>query len=228
MKPLGISVVIPVYGEAPVIGDTLTHLLDRCRPGPSECIVVDGDPDGGTLARIDRPDVRGITAPKGRASQMNAGAAAAGGDAVLFVHADTRLPRRAFDLIRQVMAGRAAAGAFDLGIDSPKGAYRLIEAMVYIRTRLTRIPYGDQAIFVDRRLFHRIGGYPEMPLMEDVALMQRIKRAGASTAIIPHRVFTSPRRWETEGVVRCTLRNWTLILLYLAGVAPERLVRFYP
>ena len=118
-------------------------------------------------------------------------------------------------------------GAFRLGIQSDRLAFRIIEKVANFRSRTTRIPYGDQAIFIERNFFQQVGGYKEIPLMEDVELMRRIKKAGGKIAIINRQVQTSPRRWEKEGVVRCTLRNWVLITLYFLGVSPNQLVKFY-
>ena len=119
------------------------------------------------------------------------------------------------------------AGAFDLGIDSPAPAYRLIEVMVYWRTRITKIPYGDQSIFIRRDAFSQLGGFSQMPLMEDVELMRRVKRSRGRIGVIGKQVLTSARRWEKEGVVFCTLRNWLLVSLFFLGVPPQKLVRYY-
>jgi hypothetical protein len=118
-------------------------------------------------------------------------------------------------------------GAFDLGIDSKRFAFRVIEKMASWRSRLTRIPYGDQAIFIRADYFRQLGGFRNIPIMEDVELMQRIKQKKGEIKIISKRVLTSPRRWEKEGIVFCTLRNWFLISLYFMGVRPETLARLY-
>jgi GT2 family glycosyltransferase len=123
--------------------------------------------------------------------------------------------------------GRYTGGAFDLAIDRAGFMFRIIERVASFRSRLTRVPYGDQAIFIKREPFMEIGGYREIPLMEDMDLMRRIKQAGGKICIIHKRAKTSGRRWLKEGVVRCTLRNWTIRLLYLAGVDPNRLVKWY-
>ena len=147
---------------------------------------------------------------------------------LLFLHADTVLPPKALDLIDEnCRLEKIVGGAFDLGIASGGPAFRLIEAMVFWRTRLTRIPYGDQAIFLDRCFFNQIGGYSDIPIMEDVELMRRIQALGKKITIIPARVRTSPRRWQKSGILYCTIRNWMLISLFLMGVKPEKLARFY-
>ncbi len=160
---------------------------------------------------------------------MNLGAKEASGEIFLFLHADTFLPENAPNLIKAAIDDQqAVAGAFDLGIRSPKLIFRLIEKMVYIRSRITRIPYGDQGIFIKKSFFEKIGGFHPLPLMEDVNLMRRVKKAGGKIAFIHNKVSTSPRRWEKEGIISCTLRNWILILLYLTGVPAEKLSKFYP
>ena len=159
---------------------------------------------------------------------MNHGASLARGEILLFLHADTLLPQQALTRIAVALAdARLAAGAFDLGFDTSRRIFRLTEKYVALRTRLTRIPFGDQAIFVRRAYFQTIGGYAEIPLMEDVELMRRIKRRGDRICIIPLKVLTSPRRYEQEGLLYCTLRNWALQLCYRAGVSPEKLARWY-
>ena len=159
---------------------------------------------------------------------MNAGAAAASGDILIFLHADTRLPADALPLISRAMRDSACwGGAFSLGISSPKWIYGLIARTASARSRLTRIPYGDQAIFLRRDSFRELGGYPEIPIMEDVALMREVKKRDGKITIIPCPVATSPRRWEREGLLYATLRNWLLLVLYLLGGSPEKLVRYY-
>jgi rSAM/selenodomain-associated transferase 2 len=159
---------------------------------------------------------------------MNCGTAEAEGNVLIFLHADTRLPESALKNIGVILEDKnIVGGAFDLGIDSERFAFRVIEKMASWRSRLTRIPYGDQAIFIRADYFRLIRGFQDIPIMEDVELMQRIKQRAGKIKIIPQRVLTSPRRWETEGVVFCTLRNWFLISLFLLGVKPATLARFY-
>jgi rSAM/selenodomain-associated transferase 2 len=159
---------------------------------------------------------------------MNAGAAVAAGEILIFLHADTRLPQRALALIDEALARETTiGGAFDLRIDSRRPIVKVIARIASLRSRLTRIPYGDQAIFIRRDRFDRLGGYPEIPLMEDVALMRGIKRAGKMIVFIPEPVTTSARRWEQEGVLYATLRNWLLLSAYLLGVAPDKLTKYY-
>ncbi len=222
------SIIIPVLHEAPVINDLLEHLQKLTAAGESELLVVDGSPAKDTLGAIATGSVRCLSSPPGRARQMNAGAGAAAGEILIFLHADTRLPVDALPLIGQAMEEPAClGGAFDLAIDSPRFIYRLIAALASLRSRFTCIPYGDQAIFLRRETFRLLGGYPEIPIMEDVALMQSLKKKGGRIRIIRRCVVTSPRRWEKEGLFYTTLRNWCLLIAYSRGVAPEKLARYY-
>jgi rSAM/selenodomain-associated transferase 2 len=159
---------------------------------------------------------------------MNAGALVAKGEILIFLHADTELPVRALKKIDSLKDRREyVGGAFDLGIKSDKLIFRVIGTLSSWRSRLNRIPFGDQAIFIRKEYFDQIGGYKEIPLMEDVELMRRIKRSENKIWIFNDRVMTSPRRWEKEGVIYCTLRDWTLQTLYFLGLSPDKLSRFY-
>ena len=222
------SIIIPVLHEAAGINELLCHLGCLEGVGLCETLVVDGSSDQDTLGAIRAGGIIRLAAAPGRAGQMNAGAAAASGDILIFLHADTRLPADALLLISRAMKGSAYwGGAFSLGISSGRWIYRLIARTASWRSRLTRIPYGDQAIFVRRDIFRKLGGYPAIPIMEDVALMRQIKKEGGRITIIPCPVATSPRRWEREGVLYATLRNWLLLAVYLSGGSPDKLARYY-
>jgi len=223
-----ISVIIPVLNEAEGINGLITHLRGQEAGGSVEIVVVDGDPAGSTLQALSGAGVVTVKSGPGRALQMNRGAARAAGDILLFLHADTILPQNAFTHIQEAFQdAEYVAGCFDLGIRSARWIFRITERYVALRTRMTRIPFGDQAVFVRRDYFDRIGGYREIPIMEDVELMRRIRGRGDVICIIPQNVSTSARRWEREGVLFTTCRNWMLQLLYFLGVPPERLARFY-
>ena len=224
-----ISVILPVWKEASIINHTIGNILSsECR-GDVEIIVVDGSAEGETIHAVQDREVRKVVSEKGRSRQMNTGASLACGEILFFLHADTLLPKNALRAISSLMQGRElVGGAFDLGIDSPRSVFRLIETAASLRSRITRIPYGDQGIFIRKDYFHAIGGFKEIPLMEDVDLMRRIKKAGDKICILPLKVKSSPRRWEKEGIVRCTLRNWALITLYRLGFSPEKLAKHYP
>jgi rSAM/selenodomain-associated transferase 2 len=223
-----LSLVIPVLNESESINGNLRHISELNVDGSAEIIVVDGDPQGSTIRTIKPEGVRTAVAEKGRAGQMNHGAALATGDILLFLHADTRLPSSAFALIRSTMNDkRYVGGAFDLGFDTKRAIFKITEMYVFLRTRLTKIPFGDQAIFIRREYFEKIGGYRDLPIMEDVELMRRIRKRADNIRIIPRKVKTSVRRYEQEGILSCTLRNWLLQISYALGISPQRLVKWY-
>jgi rSAM/selenodomain-associated transferase 2 len=221
-----LSIVIPVLDEARHVAILLPELVTAC-PG-AEVVVVDGGSADGSPALAARiAGVRVVTSDRGRARQMNAGAAAASGDALLFLHADTRLPPGAAEAVLAALADPAVAyGRFDVRFDSRRPAFRLIAGLMNARSRLTGICTGDQAIFVRRATFAALRGYADIALMEDVELTRRLKRAGRLAAL-RLRVTTSGRKWEREGVARTVVLMWALRFLYAVGVQPDRLHRWY-
>jgi rSAM/selenodomain-associated transferase 2 len=222
------SIIIPVLHEAERINDLIGYLRQLDPEKSSEIIVVDGAPEKDTLLAIHDDRITKISTEKGRARQMNAGAFAAKGDILIFLHADTELPLSALRRMNEFISrNEYVGGAFDLGIKSNKRIYRAMAFLGSLRSRLNRIPYGDQAIFIRRNYFNKIGGYKDIPLMEDAELTQRMKRSAKKIVIFHDRVMTSPRRWEEEGLVYCVLRNWTLQILYFFGVSPHKLVKYY-
>lgn len=227
-KPNSISIIIPVLREGEGINRHISAIPERSNDPSLEIIVVDGDPGGSTIRMIADRRVITTLAKQGRASQMNHGASLASGDILLFLHADTRLPPDAFALIRNTLENPSiVGGCFSFGIDSDRGLFRVTERYVAFRTWLTRAPFGDQAIFLRRKFFEHRGRYADIPIMEDVELMTRVRRNKGRIRILPGRVMTSSRRWEKEGVVYATFRNWTMQFLYCVGVTPERLARWY-
>ena len=223
-----VSVIVPVLHEAGRLDALIDHVRKTAGAEPVEIILVDGSPDGESIGTVTRGGVTLLTAPAGRARQMNAGADAATGDFLLFLHADTRLPAGAFRRIAETLSdGRHGAGAFDLRYDSERPSMRIIARAACLRSRLTRIPYGDQAHFFRRDYFEAIGGYADIPFLEDVEIMRRIKRRRERICILPEPVVTSARRQQQEGVLACTVRNGVVVALYYAGMSPERLARFY-
>lgn len=222
------SIIVPVFHEEHRINDLIEHLNRLDSEKELEIIVVDGCEEKDTLSALCNEKVIKISSEKGRAKQMNAGASVARGEVLIFLHADTELPARALKKIGSFIEKQEyVAGAFDLGIKSEKFIFKKIAAISSLRSRVCRIPYGDQAIFIRKEYFRKIGGYKEIPLMEDVELMGRIKKSKSKIWIIPERVMTSPRRWEKEGVIYCTLRNWALQTLYFLGVPLDKLSKFY-
>lgn len=224
-----ISIILPVAGEADRINRALDNIREAGFGDRTEIIVVDGDPLGRTISAIKAQGVcTAVSAKKGRARQMNYGASLSSGDILLFLHADTLLPPNASALIDAAMRdARFEAGAFDLGFETDRKIFKITEAYVFLRTRLTRAPFGDQALFIRRSYFERLGGYRDIPVMEDVEILKRIKKRGDKIVIIPKKVRTSPRRYEQEGILYCTFRNASLQLLYALGVSPDKLVKWY-
>ncbi len=225
-----ISVIVPVYREADGIHRFLES-LSAVFPAPeNEIIVVDGSPGRETMRAVLRPDIRTVHCAKGRARQMNKGAATARGDILLFLHADTVLPLNAAGLIQKTLAAdtTVCGGAFSLGIDAPGACFQVIEYFANLRSGLTRVPYGDQSLFLRKRVFFQMGGFPDIPVMEDLELMTRIRKTGRKITILKQKSMTSSRRWQKEGIAACTLRNWLIRLLYHAGIPATRLARFYP
>ena len=225
---MSISVVIPVLEEADHINGIIQHLRDQDGGENCQIIVVDGETNGGSINEI--TDIKVVTAisDAGRAKQMNAGAQLATGDVIIFLHADTKLPEGAFAKVARVMEDEdVAAGAFSLGFDSENKLMRFIGLCGNIRNRMTRIPYGDQAIFIWRQYFERIGGFKPMPIMEDVEFMRRIKKRRDGIEILKDKVTTSSRRYEKDGIIRRALKNFLLLMLYHLGVSPYRLAELY-
>ncbi|WP_068819632.1 TIGR04283 family arsenosugar biosynthesis glycosyltransferase [Phormidesmis priestleyi] len=219
-----ISVVIPVLNEAHQLSKIL-HILKHA--SDVEIIVVDGGSYDQTREIAAAAGVTVIQSEIGRAHQMNAGAAQATGDILLFLHADTQLPRGFDTTVRHTLSQpNVIAGAFRLSIDASSWKLRLIEWGVNARSRHLQMPYGDQAIFLKATTFRALGGFPILPIMEDFELVRQLKQRGR-IAIAPTAVITSGRRWQTLGVVKTTLINQLVILTYFLGVSPDRIAHWY-
>jgi len=215
--------VIPTLNEAACIAGTVQSLR-RQRPG--EIIVVDGGSDDDTIALARDADLVLTTSP-GRATQMNAGAMRARGDGLLFLHADCTLEDHSLAAAVVLLRKKSIiAGCFAMRVQANGWTYRIIDGCASARVRLTSMIYGDQGLFLRRADFERLGGFPNVSFMEDVEFSKRLRREGR-VAVLPQRIFVSPRRWQKTGVVRQTLRNWTLTALALGGLSPDRLARFY-
>jgi rSAM/selenodomain-associated transferase 2 len=219
-----ISVIVPVLNEAEHLATTLSHVT--LSPG-DELIVVDGGSTDETVAIARRFTPAVLTSAAGRAQQMNRGAQQAQGDILLFLHADTHLPPAGLEAVRQVMQETpVVGGAFRLAFMPSTSALRVIAWGANLRSRYVRLPYGDQALFVRHDCFDALGGYPEVPFLEDVQLVQQLQRQG-KMAFLPQTVHTSGRRWLQDGVVYTTLRNNLVLALYFCGVSPVTLKRWY-
>ena len=224
VSPLRLSIIVPVLNEAAGIVRAL-EALQPLRSRGHEVIVVDGGSTDATQALAQPLADCVLVSPRGRAAQMNAGAASASGDAYLFLHADTRLPDRADTLIEEALSAHRW-GRFDVRIDSPHWMLAIVATMMNLRSRLTGIATGDQAMFVTRAAFEEGGGFPAIALMEDLAFSSKLKRRGRP-ACLAAKVVTSPRRWERNGVFGTVLMMWRLRLAYALGADPERLARIY-
>jgi rSAM/selenodomain-associated transferase 2 len=226
-----LTIVIPVLNEAAGIATTLAALQLLRRAG-AELIVVDGGSSDGTLKCCAGLADQALLGPRGRARQMNHGAARANGDVLLFLHADTRLPEAAPAAILAALDGGHASGGghdwgrFDVEIAGRSRWFPLIAAFMNRRSRWSGIATGDQAMFVRRQLFLDVGGFPDQPLMEDIELSRRLRRCGPP-ACLRERVVTSGRRWERNGVWRTILLMWRLRLLYWLGADVNKLAKAY-
>lgn len=225
-----LSIIVPVLNEADRIQAHLSA-LKLWRMQGAQIIVVDGGSVDATVESATPLADRVITAPRGRASQMNAGAQLAAGSWLLFLHADTALPGLTLaDWLHSVQQHyqhrNQGWGRFDVRLSGERAVFRMIEFFMNQRSRLTAIATGDQGIFVRREWFNRIGGFPDIELMEDVALSKRLRRLSAPYCL-HDRVTTSSRRWEENGVTRTILLMWALRLAYFIGVPPRHLLALY-
>jgi rSAM/selenodomain-associated transferase 2 len=220
-----ISIVVPVLNESGILRNTLSQL--RLSEN-EELIIVDGGSSDDTVSIARDFTDKVFTAKTGRASVMNFGASKAEGDILLFLHADCFLPGNGFTIIRNTLRdGSIAAGAFDLGIESSQFRYRIIECVANIRARLTCLMYGDQGMFLRKKVFDQIGGFADVPLMEDIEISKRLKKLGKIVLVKPP-VKASPRRWLNEGLLYTTLRDWTIAFFYtFMKVSPEKLIKHY-
>jgi len=221
-----LSIIVPTLNEA---GGLVAHLaaLRPMRERGTEVVVVDGGSTDGTPALAAPWADSVVSAPRGRAAQMNAGAKLARGDVLLFLHADTLLPDAVDLLLAQALEDPARVwGRFDIAIEGTHRLLRVVAWTMNLRSRLTGIATGDQAMFVRRDAFDAAGGFPELPLMEDIALSRKLKRIGRPLCL-RERAVTSGRRWEQRGVLRTIVLMWRLRGAYWLGVDPRRLAQAY-
>ena len=218
-----IAVIIPILNEAKILEKTLSRLQPELEN--HELIIVDG---GSTDGSIDIAKRYGkvITAERGRAKQLNAGASAATGDILIFLHADIWLEQGAFAAVETALSSGYVGGGFLQKIDGPSILYRILEITADMRGKYLKVFYGDSGIFLRRNDFQRIGGFPEVPIMEEMGFSKGLRKLGKTKMVKP-RIHISARRWETNGIVRTTLKNWFITLLYFLGFSLERLAKLY-
>ena len=228
-KKKNFSIIMPVYNENN-INAQLDFIAGLKRIEEAELIIVDGENTNSTITKIDikkiNLDLTLLNSEKGRANQMNFGTEHSNGDILIFLHADTKLPKNALSLIEKVLEINQA-GAFDITFDSNKWYMGLYAKFLSFNARLSKIPLGDQTIFIQKSYFNKIGKYTNYPLFEDVDLMRKIKRKRGSIKIIRTPNIASSRKWEKDGFIFVTLRSWFLSLLYYLGVSPVKLVNYY-
>jgi len=224
ITPDGISAIISALNEADNIADTITSIGHGSN---TEIIVVDGGSTDNTVSIAKTLGAKIIQGSPPRSRQMNQGADAASKDILLFLHADTRLPE---NFNRHVLGALAqpdvAAGAFKLCIDSPGPSLRFLERVANWRSRCFKMPYGDQAIFMFSKVFHQMGGFPNIPIMDDFEMIRRLQKIG-NVVTLPVPVITSPRRWLNHGILKTTLINQLVVVSYFMGISPDTIARLY-
>ena len=229
-----ISIVIPTLNESVYLANTLLSIFDAVS-NPIEIIVVDGGSVDNTVEIARKFGVQVVLCGNGRSYQMNAGAAVATGDVLMFLHGDTVVPigfdRRVEEAINLPKfplpkKDQPIAGAFNLEINGDRSGLRWVEWGVKVRSKFFNLPYGDQALFLKASTFHELGGFPELPIMEDFVFVRSLLKYGKIT-IVPAAVTTSARRWEQQGILKTTIINQVMILGYYLGISPNRLKQWY-
>jgi rSAM/selenodomain-associated transferase 2 len=222
-----ISIVIPTYNESRIIETTLTKLYETISPD-DEVIVVDGFSEDNTKEMVKTfPEIKLFTSQRGRAIQMNLGVEKAKSEYILFLHADTLISEKSIIMLKnEIISNRVRWGWFPIKLNSPKSVFRIIEIGANLRTRLTGTPLGDHGIFVRKDLFYEVGGFPEIPLMEDLEFVRKIKTISKGVDI-KSPVQTSVRRFEKSGILKTFITMWILRILYHLGMSPEKLARYY-
>lgn len=221
--PDKISIIIPVLNEAKILEQTLSRLHSEL--GHHELIIVDGGSTDGST-HIAEKYGKVITSERGRSKQLNAGAAAASGNILIFLHADIWLEPGALAAVETALSSGYVGGGFRQKIDGKNMLYRAIEIAGNIRGKYLRVFYGDSGIFLSRADFEQIGGFPETPILEEMEFSKALRQLGKTTLVIPH-IHISARRWETKGIIRTTANNWLITLLYFLKFSPEQLAKLY-
>lgn len=219
------TIIIPTFNEEDKVQACLMRLQGLREQG-FEVIVADGGSVDKTPQLVEGHCDQFISARKGRAAQMNAAALQAKGEMIFFLHVDTRLPEKFSELISSIEADTFCWGRFDVQLSGQHWSFRMIESMMNLRSRLSGIATGDQVIFMSKKLYHKVGGYPEIELMEDIAMSRRLKNI-RSPLCMPQKVLTSSRRWERNGIISTIIKMWWLRFSYFIGIDPAKLARQY-
>ena len=218
-----ISVIIPILNEAKILEQTLSQLQPELKS--HELILVDGGSTDTSISIAERYG-KVVKSERGRAKQLNAGAAAATGDILIFLHADVWLEPEALTAVETALSSGYVGGGFLQKIEGENILYRIIEITADIRGKYLKIFYGDSGIFVSRNDFQRIGGFPDVPIMEEIGFSKELRKLGKTKMVKPH-IHISARRWEANGIVRTTAKNWLITFLYFLGFSLERLAKLY-
>lgn len=218
-----VSIIIPVLNEAKILEQTLSQLHSEL--GHHELIIVDGGSTDDST-HIAEKYGKVLISERGRAKQLNAGAAAASGNILIFLHADIWLEPGALAAVETALASGYVGGGFRQKIDGKNILYRVIEIAGNIRGKYLKVFYGDSGIFLSRTDFEKIGGFPEIPILEEMEFSTALRRLGKTTLVTPH-IHISDRRWETKGIVRTTINNWLITLLYFLKFSPGQLAKLY-
>ena len=218
-----ISVIIPVLNEAKILEQTLSQLQPEL--GHHELIIVDGGSTDGSVPIAEKYG-KVVTSVRGRAKQLNAGAAAASGDILIFLHADIWLESGALAAVGTALSSGYVGGGFRQKIDGENILYRAIEMVGNIRGKYLKVFYGDSGIFLKRADFEKIGGFPDIPILEEMEFSRDMRKLGKTILVLPH-IHISARRWETKGIARTTINNWLITFLYFLKFSPEQLAKLY-
>ena len=221
--PPTISIIIPILNEAKVLDKTLSQLQPELER--HELIIVDGGSSDNSVCIAEKYG-EVLTSARGRAKQLNAGAVAATGDILIFLHADIWLESGALAAVESALSSGYIGGGFHQKIDGKCILYRMIEIAGDLRGKYLKVFYGDSGIFLARADFEKIGGFPDVPILEEMEFSKGLRKLGKTTLVFPH-IHLSARRWEAKGIVRTTLNNWLITLLYFIGVSPEKLAKLY-
>lgn len=221
-----LSIIIPTYNEVENIGATIKNITAHAGDEIYEIIIADGGSDDQTINMVMPLGCKVVQSKKGRGNQLNAGVKAAQGQSLLFLHADTLLPKDFIHHINLALKNEYLWGRFDVRLSGKHFLFRIIEKMISLRSRLTGIATGDQAIFVNKTLFNQVEGFRNIPLMEDIEITHRFKQISPPACLSEH-VITSSRRWEKNGIIKTVILMWTLRFLYYIGVNPVTLQKLY-